>query len=86
MDKLSTKVRQRIEEKIKICRDQVEEMEEDLKLLNTGGLTDAQNMEMAADDGEAVRARGVGTRAVQGMIIHRGITPSYPLQWFEKNG
>lgn len=55
-------------------------MEEDLALLNTGGLTDAQNMEMADDDGEPVRARGVGARSVREMIINRGITPSYGLR------
>ena len=52
MDRLPvpTQVRQRIEEKLKICREQVEEMEEDLALLNPG-LTDAQ-MEMADELGE----------------------------------
>lgn len=86
MDKLTDEQRKRIVEKIVICKEQVKQMEEDLALLNTGGLTDAQNNEIGEDDGEPVRARGIGARPVQEMIIHRGITPSYPLQWFQKHG
>lgn len=86
MENLNQEQTQRVQDKIAVCKQMVAQMEEDLALLMTGGLTEAQNNAIGEDDGEPIRARGIGKRAIQEMIIHRGIAPSYPLQWFQKNG
>lgn len=85
MEKLNAEQIQRIQEKITVCKQLVVQMEEDLTLLTTGELTEAQNNAIGEDDGEPIRTREIGKRAIQEMIIHRGIAPSYPFQWFQKN-
>lgn len=62
MENLNQEQTQRVQDKIAVCKQMVAQMEEDLALLMTGGLTKAQNNAIGEDDGEPIRARGIGKR------------------------
>lgn len=55
-------------------------------LLRTGGLATAHMQQLAGDDNEDIVVRGVGTVPVNDLMLARGVTPTYPLEYFESNG
>lgn len=67
-------------------RSQVEPMRNSNALLRTGGLTAAHMQQLAEDANEDIVVRGVGTVPVNNLMLARGVTPTYPLEYFELNG
>lgn len=77
--------RARVSPKLRLAREFVEPMNQQIKNLLTGGLTEAQAIEANEEDTEDKVVRGIGSNPIQEMRIDKGIPPTYPLQWFAAN-
>lgn len=75
----------RVRPKLELARSLVEPMNNQIKYLVTGGLTEAQAIDADGDNNEDVVVRGIGSNPIQEMRLEKGIPPTYLLQWFSAN-
>lgn len=75
----------RVRPMLELARSFVEPMNNQIKYLVTGGLTEAQSIDADGENNEDVVVRGIGSNPIQEMRLEKGIPPTYPLQWFSAN-
>lgn len=78
MAQITAEDQARVAPKLRLARDFVDSMNQQIKNLVTGGLTEAQSIEADKENTKDVVVRGIGSNPIQEM-------KTYPLQWFVAN-